>query len=112
MGKRIIQQARGKGSLTYRVKKKAFTRRISHPSRTGKAEIISIEHSAAHSAPLMKIKVEDTTTYLPAFNNAFVGQKISIGEKVDAKEGNGNLTPQEAQELRDIANATLNNLGC
>ena len=31
MGKRITQQARGKGSLTFRVRKKAYKYKISYP---------------------------------------------------------------------------------
>lgn len=88
MGKRIIQQARGKGSLTYRVRKKAYNKKISYlgQDKKGEAEIIAIIHSAAHSAPLMKIKLDDKTFYNAAFNGAFVGQKLSI-DKGKAKEG-------------------------
>jgi large subunit ribosomal protein L2 len=89
MGKRIIQQARGKGSLTYRVRKKAFNKRISYPKQgtAGDAEIIKIEHSAAHSAPLARIKIGNDVFFTPAFSGAYVEQKISIG-KSDSKEGN------------------------
>ena len=59
MGKRIISQARGKGSLTYRVRKKAFSNKVGYPSKEGEAEILKIFHSPAHSAPLMKIKVDN-----------------------------------------------------
>ncbi|MFH1425752.1 MAG: 50S ribosomal protein L2 [archaeon] len=91
MGKRIIQQARGKGSLTYRVRKQAFSKRISYPRKEGKAEIISILHSPAHSAPLAKIKIDKETFFIPAFNNSFVEQKIEIGE--NAKPEIGNILP-------------------
>jgi large subunit ribosomal protein L2 len=88
MGKRIIQQARGKGSLTYRVRKKAYNKKIAYPpvDLKGEAEIIALVHSAAHSAPLMKILVKDKTFYNAAFNGGYVGQKISIGGK--KAEGN------------------------
>ena len=33
MGKRIIQQARGKGSFTYRVKRKAFRYKLQYPKK-------------------------------------------------------------------------------
>jgi len=79
MGKRIISQARGHGSLTYRVRKKAFVYRIGYPSLEGEAEIIKIFHSVAHSAPLAKMKVKNEIFFNPAFNNAFVGQKTMIG---------------------------------
>jgi large subunit ribosomal protein L2 len=79
MGKRIISQARGHGSLTYQVRKKAFIYKIKYPMSEGEAEILDIFHSAAHSAPLAKIKVGNEIFYNPAFNSAFVGQKIKIG---------------------------------
>jgi len=87
MGKRIIQQARGKGSLTYRVRKKAYNKKIGYPAVNvqGEAEIIGIIHSAAHSAPLMKVLIDNQTFYNPAFNGAFVEQKVHLGKEV--KEG-------------------------
>jgi len=87
MGKRIISQARGKGSLTYRVRKKAFSRKIGYPQNEGVAEILEILHSAAHSAPLIKAAQENTKHFfIPAFVGAYTGQKISVGGEV--KEGN------------------------
>ena len=44
----------------------------------GEAEILSLIHSPAHSAPLMKIRISKEIFYNPAFNGAFVGQKILI----------------------------------
>jgi len=92
MGKRIIQQARGKGSLTYRVRKKAFIYKIAYPRSEGEAEILNIIHSAGHTAPLIKVKINSEVFYNPAFNGAFVGQKISVapdkpkqGDVVDIK---------------------------
>ena len=86
MGKRIIQQARGKGSLTYRVRKQAFIYKIGYPQGKGEAEIISLIHSPAHSAPLMKLKVGKEIFFNPAFNGAYVGQKIFLGG--ESREGN------------------------
>lgn len=83
MGKRIISQARGHGSLTYRVRKQAFRHKIKYPSvNNGEAEIISLIHSAGHTAPLMKMKVGNETFFNPAFNGAYIGQKITIGGEV------------------------------
>ena len=99
MGKRIIQQARGKGSLTYRVRKKAFRYKVGYPSinEEGEAEIIKIIHSPAHSAPLMKLKIKNKIFFNPAFNGAYVGQKINIGKK----PGIGNIV-----YLADIPNGS------
>lgn len=88
MGKRIISQARGKGSLTYRVRRKAFMNKVGYPMREGEAEILKVLHSAGHSAPLVKIKIGNEIFYNPAFDNAYEGQKIIISkEKIE----NGNI---------------------
>jgi len=87
MGKRIIQQARGKGSLTYRVRKKAFTKKIGYPIQQGDAKILKILHSAAHSAPLIKAKIGDEIFYNAAFNGAIEGEDFKIGGD-EIKEGN------------------------
>lgn len=66
MGKRITQQARGKGSLTFRVRRKAYRYRISYPSlkTEGQAKIIKLFNSPGHSAPLAKIQVIEKTDNL------------------------------------------------
>jgi large subunit ribosomal protein L2 len=87
MGKRIISQARGKGSLTYRVRRKAFRYLIRYPSIEGEGEIIKILHSAGHSAPLIKIKIRNEDFYNIAFEKAFEGKKINVG-KGKTDEGN------------------------
>lgn len=81
MGKRIISQARGHGSLSYRARKKAFIYKVKYSSIDGEAEIISIIHSAAHSAPLLKLKINNEIFYNPAFEGAVVGEKISINKE-------------------------------
>ena len=91
MGKRIISQARGHGSLTYRVRKKAYSRKVKYPDYQGEGEIIKIIHSPAHTAPLIKVKIKkdkkEETFYNLAFNNAYEGQKISIGNSEKPKTG-------------------------
>lgn len=87
MGKRIIQQARGKGSLSYRVRKRAYQHRINYPNVFGPAEITDLIHSAGHSAPLMQLSLNNKSFFVPAFNGAFVGQKISVGGN-ENKTGN------------------------
>ncbi len=88
MGKRIISQARGHGSLSYRVRKQAYRYKIKYPMHEGLAEIVSILHSPAHSAPLMRVKINQEIFYNPAFNGAVVGQKINIGGQ---QMGDGNI---------------------
>ncbi len=94
MGKRIISQARGHGSNTYRVRKKAFKFRIKYPSKLeGEGIVIKLFNSAAHTAPLAKVKFSKGVFYIPAFRGMIEGQKISFGGEI--KEGN-------ILELRDI----------
>jgi len=87
MGKRIISQARGHGSLSYRVRKKAYQYKIKYPMHEGQAQILDLVHSTAHSAPLMKVKIADEIFYDPAFNGAVVGDNIQIGG-TEVKPGN------------------------
>ena len=94
MGKRIIQQARGHGSHTYRVRRKAFRYRLKYPAKLeGEGSVIKLLNSAGHSAPLAKIKYDKGTFYMPAFKGMTEGQKIRFGEEV--KQGN-------ILELKDI----------
>src|SRR3989344_658354 len=95
MGKRIIQQARGKGSLSYQARKRAYQHTISYPDSEGEAEIVKLIHSAGHSAPLIQLSISSKNFFIPAFNGAIVGEKISIGGK---EEKSGNILC-----LRDIS---------
>ena len=88
MGKRIIQQARGKGSHTYRVRRKAFKFKLKYPPRLeGEGEVIKLLNSSAHTAPLAKIKSNKGIFYIPAFKGMVEKQKIKFMGK-EIKEGN------------------------
>ena len=88
MGKRIIQQARGKGSLTYRVKKSAFRYRLKYPrDLNGEGIVTQLINSPAHTAPLAKIRYSKGIFYMPAFEGMIEGQKINFEGK-EIKEGN------------------------
>lgn len=79
MGKRIISQARGKGSLSYQARKQAFIYRVGYPIGSGQAQIIKLIHSAAHSAPLLKMKLGKVIFFNVAHNGAILGKEIQIG---------------------------------
>ena len=88
MGKRIIVQARGKGSHTYRVSKRAFRYKIQYPKKlSGEGNVIRLLNSRAHSAPLAKIQAGKEIFYIPAFKGMVEGQKIKL-EGEDIVEGN------------------------
>jgi len=82
MGKRLIVQARGKGSSTYRVRKKAFIYRLSYPrTLSGEGIVLKLINSLAHSSPLAKIKCNRGIFYIPAFRGMVEGQKINFDNK-------------------------------
>ncbi|MFH1787633.1 MAG: 50S ribosomal protein L2 [archaeon] len=79
MGKRIITQRRGRGTHTYRVKKKAFRYKLQYPKQlSGEGIVVKLFNSSAHTAPLAKIKYPKGSFYIPAFKGMYEGQKISF----------------------------------
>jgi large subunit ribosomal protein L2 len=87
MGKRIIQQARGHGSSTYRVKPTAFVYKIRYPKfLEGEGTVLKLLNSSAHSAPLAKILHKKEVFYIPAFKGMVEGQKIYFNNEI--KPGN------------------------
>ena len=93
MGKRIIQQARGHGSSTYRVRRKAYIYRINYPSLSanGKFKVVSLIDSAAHTSPLAKILFDKKEYYFPACQGLYEGQEIEIGSNA-TNLAKGNIT--------------------
>ena len=88
MGKNIIQQARGKGSMTYRVRKKAFIYKLQFPKKLeGEGEVLKLLNSLAHTAPIAKIKYSEGIFYIPAFEKMTENQKIKFGGE-DIENGN------------------------
>ncbi len=88
MGKTIIQQARGHGSLTYRAKPTSFIYKIQYPNKLeGEGTVIRLLSSPAHSAPLAKIIHKGESFYIPAFKGMIEGQKISFSSG-EIKSGN------------------------
>lgn len=83
MGKRIIQQARGHGSLTYRVKRRAFSVKPSYPKKLeGEWTVKKIFRSAGHTAPIIKLENEKKEYfYNLAADKVYEGQKIVFGGK-------------------------------
>lgn len=97
MGKRIIMQARGHGSLTYRVRRKAFSHKVGYPRTEGEGNVVKLVSSAGHSAPLAKIKINDHIFYNLAPEGMYVGQKIKLGKD----KGNGSV-----MKMKDILTKT------
>jgi len=88
MGKRIIQQRRGRGTHTYKVKRRAFRYKLGYPRKLeGEGEIIKLIDSAGHSSPIAKIKNNQSIFYIPAFRKMVEKEKINFDKK-DIKKGN------------------------
>jgi len=100
MGKRITQQARGKGSLTFRVRRKAYRYRVGYPSLNveGKGRIDRLINSSAHTSPIARIKINNENYFCPAADGVFEGQEIEIGK---GKIEKGNIL-----KLKDIPQGT------
>ncbi|MEM4357763.1 MAG: 50S ribosomal protein L2 [Candidatus Pacearchaeota archaeon] len=106
MGKRIIIRKRGRGTPVYRVRRKAFSIKLSYPNVEGKGEIVDIIHNVGHHAPLAKIKVNGNIFYNIAPIYSYVGQEIEIGK--NAKPEPGNILPLSAIPIgSDIFNIEI-----
>jgi large subunit ribosomal protein L2 len=80
MGKRIISQARGHGSFSYRVRRKAFMLKPAYPiNLDGEWEVVNLETEAGHTAPIAILKNKSGKTFQNfAVKGLYVGQKITF----------------------------------
>lgn len=90
MGKRIIVQARGKGSNTYKVRRKAYSLRLAYPKKIeGKGTVVKLIDSGGHSAPIAKIAHNGGAFHIPAFEKMVEGQEIEFASSgKELKDGN------------------------
>src|SRR3989344_787249 len=108
MGKRIIQQRRGRGTMTYRAHSHRHKGKIVY-SPVGKdvrkvGKIIDIIHCPGHSAPLAKIQYEDKSFALIAAPGAiYAGQEVQSGVEAEIKAGNS-LPLKSIPEGTEISN--------
>ncbi len=81
MGKRIIQQRRGKGGHTYKTREKAGKLRPGYVAdMDGEFECIKLTASIGHSVPIAKfINKENKIFSSFAVNLLYIGQKINVG---------------------------------
>lgn len=119
MAKRITSQARGKGSLTFKVKPRAYRHKISYPilKAAGGAKLIKLFNSAGHTSPLAEVEVkveagkaskdasghmEKQRFIVPAAEGVYEGQEVYIGKRPEnAEPMNGDIL-----KLKDIATGT------
>ena len=88
MGKRLIQQRRGKGSPTYRRHSFRSPGRAKVQDR-GSAKIIALLHSRFHTAPLARVEYQDGEFGLIIVPEGIkVGQEVKIGDDAPMELGN------------------------
>ncbi len=107
MGKRLIQQRRGRGTLTYRAPKFRFKGKVKHHHLETSGKVIELVHCAAHSAPLMRVAYlsgEEVLNFAP--EGIKIGDEITVGGSI-VKDGNV-LALKEIPEGTLIHNIELN----
>lgn len=86
MGKHIIPQRRGKGSLMYRSPSHRHVAELQH-LRPGKYEVKDIIHAPGRNAPLLVVAGTGGKGYQIGFSGAYVGQSIEVGPSVHSSTG-------------------------
>jgi len=109
MGKRIIQQRRGRGTSTYRAHSFRFEGKTSYNTYNKDAEmkgtILDIVHSKGHSAPLLKVRYENgKEALIPAVSGAYIGQEFTINQKLNVLKDE--LKKGSAYLLKNIPEGT------
>jgi len=89
MGKNLIQQARGKGSSTYRAPSFKYKAKVEYPKRNPESgEIIDFVKCRGHSSPLAQIKYDNgELTYVIAAAGVRVGDIVNCNT-TDVINGN------------------------
>ncbi len=86
MGKNLIQQARGKGSPTYRAPSFKYKAKVSYPKAATTGKIINLVKCRGHSSPLAKIKYDNgEETYVIAAEGIRLGDTVHIGAPIPDK---------------------------
>ena len=89
MGKNLIQQARGKGSPTYRAPSFRYKGEAKVPNKEITGVIVDIIKCQGHSAPLVEVRYNDNTVGLMiAAENIKVGDSVQIGGNFENKDQN------------------------
>lgn len=108
MGKRLIQQRRGRGTKTYTSPSFRFKGEAKHYPLDTKGQVTDIIHCAGHTAPLMEVSYltgAHNLTFAP--EGVKVGDLITIGKGAEIK--NGNVLPlSEIPEGSLIHNIEIN----
>ncbi len=96
MGKNLIQQRRGKGTIRFRAPSFRYIGEVKHRAytdaeRLGKVTgtIVSLEHSSGHYAPIVRIRYDDNQEALQiAPEGVRVGDEVEAGFAAEIARGN------------------------
>ncbi len=89
MGKTLIQQARGKGSPTYRAPSFKYKGEAKTSTKYSTALVVDFIKCRGHSAPLARLRFPNNQTGLMiAPEGLKVGEQISIGNEAKPETGN------------------------
>jgi len=97
VGKRIISQRRGRGTIRYRAPSFRYKGKVSHIKSSGVVK--DIINCPGHSAPLALIKYESGENFMVAYEGLSVGDKVMLGG-IEVNKGN-------SLKLKDIPDGTL-----
>ena len=104
MGKRLIQQRRGKGDQRYKAASNKYVGRVMHLNITKesvKGSVIDIVNCPGHYAPIAKVKYENGENSL-----VFAPDGIRVGDVLDSGKG-AEIKPGNVVELRDVPEGTF-----
>jgi large subunit ribosomal protein L2 len=98
MGKRIIQQRRGRGGHTYKTREKAGKIRPGYVADLkGEYECVKLVASVGHSVPIARFRNKEGKMFNNfAVNLLYVGQKINVG----------GTKPGDVAKIGDLKNGT------
>lgn len=101
MGKRLIQQRRGRGTKTYTAPSHRYKGKVQHVRDMTSGTVVDLVHCPGHSAPLMKVRyLTGETLFSVAPYGLTVGDNVEVGDGVEVKIGN-------VLCLKDIPEGTL-----
>ncbi len=89
MGKKLIQQRRGKGSNTYKANSHRAKTKAETPREKEKGTVIDIESDPSRTAPVAKVKFESgAEEYILAPEGISVGDEIDLSREAPLEPGN------------------------
>jgi len=89
MGKRLIQQRRGRGTKTYTSPGFRFAGEVKLPLLESSGTVVDLIHCGGHSAPLMDVRYLNGQSELSfAPEGIRVGDAVTVGPHAELKTGN------------------------